>query len=75
MPDFRFKMLDERGGILFSEDIIANTLEGAIYTPQTSFTLATSPRCRGVYMHSKFGPARAGSSLCRLTHNPSSDKP
>ena len=30
MPDFRCKMLDERGGILFSEDITADTLDGAI---------------------------------------------
>ncbi len=30
MPDFQCKMLDERGGTLFSEDIIADTLEGAI---------------------------------------------
>jgi hypothetical protein len=30
MPDFRCKMLDERGGILFSEDIAADTLDGAI---------------------------------------------
>ena len=30
MPDFRCKMLDERGGTLFSEDITADTLESAI---------------------------------------------
>ncbi len=30
MPDFRCEMLDERGGVLFSEDIIADTLDGAI---------------------------------------------
>jgi hypothetical protein len=73
MPDFRCNMLDERGGTLFSEDINADTLESAIL--HASNTQAISPRCHGVYMHSKFGPARAGSSLCRLTHNPSSDKP
>jgi hypothetical protein len=30
MPNFRCKMLDERGGTLFSEDINADTLESAI---------------------------------------------
>ncbi len=30
MPEFRCKMLNERGGTLFSEDIIADTLDGAI---------------------------------------------
>jgi hypothetical protein len=30
MPDFRCEMLDERGGVLFSEDIIADTLDDAI---------------------------------------------
>ena len=30
MPDFRCKMLDERGGTLFFEDIVADNLEGAI---------------------------------------------
>jgi hypothetical protein len=30
MPGFRCKMLDERGGILSSEDINADTLEDAI---------------------------------------------
>jgi hypothetical protein len=29
MPDFRCDMLDERGGILFSADITAETQEGA----------------------------------------------
>ena len=42
MPDFRCKMLDERGGILFSEDIIADTLEGAIL--HASNVLHTSNR-------------------------------
>ena len=30
MLDFRGKMLDERGGTLFFEDIVADNLEGAI---------------------------------------------
>ena len=30
MPDFRCDMLDKRGSILFSAEIIAETLEGAI---------------------------------------------
>jgi hypothetical protein len=30
MSDFRCNMLDEHGGILFSEDIIVESLEGAI---------------------------------------------
>ena len=30
MPSFRCKMLDERGGTLFSEDIHADTLDSAI---------------------------------------------
>ena len=30
MPEFRCKMLNERGGTLFSADITADTLDGAI---------------------------------------------
>jgi len=42
MPDFRCDMLDERGGILFSADITAEALEGAIR--HASDVLQTSNR-------------------------------
>jgi hypothetical protein len=63
MPEFRCKMLNERGGTLFSADITAETWTGLYGTPPRYSTQAISPRPHGVYTHSKFGPARADCSL------------
>jgi hypothetical protein len=50
MPDFRCDMLDERGGILFSADITAETLEGAIrHASDVLHTSNRSSASRRVY--------------------------
>ena len=50
MPDFQCKMLDERGGTLFSEGIIADTLEGAIlHASNVLHTSNQSSSSRRVY--------------------------
>ena len=58
MPDFRCKMLDERGGVLFSEDITADTLDGAIRHAaersshkQPAFVVTARIRIRSLVRH------------------------
>ena len=68
MPDFRCKMLDERGGILSLEDVTVETLDGAIQREPKFSTRATTPWRLGVCSRSRFGPPRADCSLRHRTN-------
>jgi hypothetical protein len=72
MPDFCCKMLNERGAIVSSADIIATNLEAAIeHASALLHTSNQSEPSRRVYCtcSSWFGPrARLGPSWRRLPH-------